>query len=324
VVNDQGYGVNGRKLRIKFGSLVNKILFDGKRAVAVQYTLNGKTMIVEARKRIILSANAFNSPVILQRSGYGNRTVLESLGIKVVYDNPYVGQNLQDQVGPIYIVATNSTTTIPPLSDSTITQQAHISILPEVNGRRQVQLVGGPFLASTEIPAFDAALRLDDLPTGETPFGIYGAVVYPASRGSVTITSKEPSVVPMVQPGFYSDPTQRDLRTVRQVLRSLYNALKDLRTSDPTHSYNQVYPPESAFHGPDSNLDPYFQGLPFYHYHWSGTCAMGTVVDGDLSLIGVTGVTIADVSIAPQINDGNTGTMAMFTAQRAVDVLRSL
>jgi len=51
---------------------------------------------------------------------------------------------------------------------------------------------------------------------------------------------------------------------------------------------------------------------------------MGTVVDGNLSLLGVEGVTIADVSIAPVINDGNPGTMAMFTAQRAVDVLRQL
>jgi len=109
---------------------------------------------------------------------------------------------------------------------------------------------------------------------------------------------------------------------MRQSWRSLYNALKALQTSDPTNGYRQLYPPESVFlSGIDSDLDPYIQGLPFYHAHWCGTCSMGTVVDGDLSLIGVEGVTIADGSVAPVVNDGNTATMVTFIAQRAVDVL---
>jgi len=207
VVSPNGYGVNGRKLHIKFGSLVNKILFDGNKSVGVEYTVNGKTMIVQARKRIILSSNAINSPVILQRSGYGDKTTLKNLGIDLVYHNPAVGQNLQNHIGSFYIVATNSTNVTPPLSMSTITQQAHISVLPQFNGRRQVQLVGGTFLGSTMIPALDNILGLDSLPTNFTAYGILGAVVHPSSRGTVTITSKEPSIEPMVYPGFYSNIT---------------------------------------------------------------------------------------------------------------------
>jgi len=303
--------------------LVDKILFDGNKSVGVQYTVNGsKTLIVQARKRIILSANAIYSPVILQRSGYGGKTVLKNLGIDVVYDNPAVGQNLQNHIGSYYIVATNATITFPPLNDSTITQQAHISVLPAFNGRRQVQLIGGPFLASTMIPAMDTILGLDSLPTGFTAYGILGAIVHPSSRGTVTITSKEPSIEPMVFPGFYSNTT--DLQVMEETWWSLYQALKYLRASDPTHAYLQIYPPESAFQGAKNLTDIYIQGLPFYHYHWSSTCSMGTVVNGNLTLLGVEGVTVADVSIAPVINDGNPGTMATFTAQRAVDVLRQL
>jgi len=325
VVSDRGYGVNGRKLRIKFRALVDKILFDNhRRAYAVQYTVDGVTMIVHARKRIILSANSINSPAILQRSGYGNESLLSSLGIQVVYDNPDVGNNLQSHVGSAFMAATNSSTVF-----GFPTQQAHISVLPEMDGRRLVQLLASPLLASAAVgggsPALDNFIGLSTLPQGWSSYGIFGAVVHPASRGTVKITSREPSVEPIVYSGFYSDPTNRDLRALRQTWRSLYNALKALQTSDPTNGYSQLYPPESAFlSGIDSDLDPYIKGLPFYHDHWLGTCSMGTVVDGDLSLVGVKGVTIADLSGAPVINDGNTATMATFMAQRAVDVLLAM
>jgi len=202
VVNERGYGVDGRKLRIKFGALADKILFAGKKAYAVKYTVNGETMIVHARKRIILSAYTIPSPTLLQRSGYGNESVLESLGIKVVYNNPNVGLNLQDHVGSIYIVASNITN-----STGFLTEHSYLSVLPEVNGRRLVQLLLSPLLSSTGVPALDTVIGLSTLPPGWLPYAVYTAVMFPASRGTVQITSKEPAVEPMVYSGIFSDPT---------------------------------------------------------------------------------------------------------------------
>jgi len=319
VTSKLGFGVGGRKLRIKFGALADIILFNGTKAYGVRYTVNGQTMIVVARKRIILTAYTIPSPTLLQRSGYGDATVLSSLGINVVYDNPNVGQNLQNHVGSIFIMASNVTS-----STGFLTQQAYLSVLPEVNGRRLVQLLLSPLLSSTGVGGLDTVLGISTLPAGWFPYAVYTAVMFPASRGTVQISSKEPAVEPMIFSGIFSDPTNRDLRAVSGAWRSLYNTLVDLRSHDPK-SFRQMYPPESALlSGIDSDLFPYIQGLPFIHEHWAGTCSMGTVVDRDLSLIGVEGVTVADLSVAPFVNDGNTCTMAMFIAQQAANNLLNM
>jgi len=316
VLSSEGFGVNGRKLRVKFESLVDKILFKDGNGVAVKYTLNGETKYVYARKQIILTAFTVNSPAILQRSGYGPADLIEQHKIDLVYNNTEVGKNLQNHVGSIFIVASNLTQ-----SSGFLTEQAYLSILPEVNGRRLVQVLLSPLLSGTSNAALDTCLGLFSLPD-ETwhAYAFFLSVMSPASRGTVEITSREPAVQPTINSGFYSDATNRDLRAMIGTFKVLHNNVEALKSVDP-FSFKQLYPPASADFDNDEELGNYIKSLPFIHQHWSGTCAMGTVVDPNLSLKGVNGVTVADISVAPSINDGNTASSAMFIAQQASNIL---
>ncbi|KAK4236521.1 hypothetical protein C8A03DRAFT_45481 [Achaetomium macrosporum] len=86
-------------LTVWTGVTVERIVFDqatdGAVATGVQYTNDGKSDTVTARKEVVISAGVFHSPKILEMSGIGDAKLLESLGIDVVVDNPYVGENLQ-------------------------------------------------------------------------------------------------------------------------------------------------------------------------------------------------------------------------------------
>jgi len=301
--------------------LVNKINFDihnnKKKAHSVLFTVNGIETEIHVRKQIILAAFTVNSPVILQRSGYGDAAVLESMGIDVVHNNTNVGQNLQDHYGSIYIMASNLTQ-----SEGFIADQAYLSILPEKPGVRMIHCLLSPGLSGTGNAALDNILGLTSLPPGWFPYAIFSAVMLPASRGSVQITSPEPAVAPTIFSNFFSDSTNRDLRVVEGAFKVLHEAFLNLSDANP-FSVKQIYPPESAFTNNPSDLDSWILGLPFIHQHWAGTLAIGTVVNNELDLLGVDGVTVADLSVAPVINDGNTASMAIFIAQKAANILRN-
>jgi len=235
-------------------------------------------------------------------------------GIEVVYNNPTWGQNLH--FGGTYIVASN-------LSESTgfLTQHSYLSILPEVQGRRLVQSLLSPLLTGTGNAALDTVLGLKNLPSGWKPYAIFNSVMLPKSRGSVNVTSQEPAVQPTITTQFFSDSTNRDLRATLKIIRVLHDNMLALQSSYP-NSFTQLYPPESAFQSNDDNdLAIYVQGLPFIHQHWAGTCAIGKVVDGSLNLIGIPGITVADASVAPVVNDGNTASMVLFIAENAARFL---
>ena len=83
-------------LQVHTGVQVQRIVFEGRRAVGIQYVQNGVQHEVRARKEVLLCAGAFNSPQLLMVSGVGPAAHLQSHGIAVVHDLPGVGQNLQD------------------------------------------------------------------------------------------------------------------------------------------------------------------------------------------------------------------------------------
>ncbi|KAI0838420.1 putative GMC oxidoreductase [Hypoxylon sp. FL0890] len=87
-------------LTVWANTVVDRILFNRGNndivATGVQYTKDGKTQTVKARKEVLLTAGTIHSPKLLELSGIGDRRLLESLGIEVVIDNPHVGENLQN------------------------------------------------------------------------------------------------------------------------------------------------------------------------------------------------------------------------------------
>jgi choline dehydrogenase len=318
VINDKGFGQNGRKLRVVPNANVNKLLIDeNKRAYAVEVSVNGKTKIFHARKQIIVSTGGIHTPGILERSGVGNANLLLSLNIPVIHDFPEVGENFQHHTGSQFIFSTNA-----PVAQRFVSTHGLLSILPENDGLRSMQLI-----LSGDLPGFDLppnlqnALGLSTLEEGFKPISIILTILQPKSRGSVHIPTKEPSRWPSINTAMYTDTDNADYRLINETFYTIYNAIKLLRASS-NFTYNMHYPPEEAFSDPvlmrKSIID-----FVFTQAHWSSTCSMGSVVDGNLQLKGVSGVTIADLSVL-EINNGNTRTQAMITGVQAAEHLLSI
>ncbi|MET0170675.1 MAG: GMC family oxidoreductase N-terminal domain-containing protein, partial [Aliihoeflea sp.] len=89
-------------MRIETNALATRLLFDGRRAVGVEYLKNGRRLEARAGREVIVAGGAVNSPQLLQLSGIGPADHLQSLGIDVRHDNAHVGRNLQDHQGINY------------------------------------------------------------------------------------------------------------------------------------------------------------------------------------------------------------------------------
>ena len=87
-----------KNVQLVTGALVEKIIFENKKAVGVQFSHQGQSKIIKVKKDVVLSAGSINSPAILQRSGIGDSEQLKDLGIPVVHHSPGVGENLQDHL----------------------------------------------------------------------------------------------------------------------------------------------------------------------------------------------------------------------------------
>lgn len=319
VMDSSGYGVGSRKLRVLTGAVVDKFEVDSsKRATSVRANVNGVDRVFHASRRIVISANAIFTPGILERSGVGDPNLLASLGIPLVASLPAVGENFQTHPGTLFIMTTNA-----PIHSDFFTGHGLLSVLPEFDGMRSVQIYMFEELLGV-IPGLSRSLGLLDLPPGFKRLVLAISILTPASRGSVHINSKVPSRFPTVKPNAFSDSQNRDLRLMEKTLRIIYEAVKDLQSKDSgAHSYNVLYPPAEAFTANDGGamLRSFALDLPFSQAHFSSTASMGTVLDTNLQLKGVSGVTVADTSSWHLINNGNTRTQAMLTGAYAAEHL---
>jgi len=292
VMDNQGRGLNGRKLRVMGNAVVTRVLFEGNRAVGVQYLRNvpGKQSEeinkVYACRQIILCAGAINTPKILMLSGIGDRATLEDLGIEVIVDNPNVGANLENQYGAIAR-----------LED--IEPMRHVpggSILSFINAQpympadnvRRMQLIGVDIPEETIIAGF---------------------VLKPKSRGSVTITSKDPLIPAKVSMNMYTDGTFLDVGSDAYVMVSFFKIVREIAAAA---DHVVIYPTPEQYEAGDealfaAALNPSSLVIT---YHNVGTARMGTsiengVVDGNLNVMGVCGLKIADISAQSTIVSGN-------------------
>ena len=209
----------GRKnLRIVKKALVQRILFDGKRATGVAYRRNGKLLKLNARREVILSAGAVNSPQLLMLSGIGAAEELKQQGIAPVLDLPAVGRNLQDHLGVDYLYRAKVPTLNNQLypwwgkamaGDALCTDPARSPVLKRQSGRRLCEDRPQP------VPAQYAALfltgQLYQSAAGKRPlmnpdsfpgFLLGIQPTKPTSRGKITLASADPSDAPKIQPNY--------------------------------------------------------------------------------------------------------------------------
>ncbi|HEY8040712.1 MAG TPA: GMC oxidoreductase, partial [Polyangiaceae bacterium] len=310
------------------------LVLEGGRACGVRYVKDGKTAIALAEREVILSAGVIGTPQILLLSGIGPADELRAMDIEPACDVPGVGKNLQDHLmAPLRFLATKDT------GHRSTASHFFKGMLDEyLFGRGwfgKTFLEGGAFVksdASRSIP--DVQFHSipwaypepnDDGPddpviSKEHSFTILPGLIYPRSRGQVTLRSKDPFEAPAIDPRYLAEDDDMKL------LVAGFKMARAIAAAPPLAAYLRG----EATPGPAAKTDAEIRAaIRLYAktiYHPVGTCRMGTdrlaVVDPELRVRGVEGLRVADASIMPTITGGNTNAPSIMIGEKASDLIR--
>jgi choline dehydrogenase-like flavoprotein len=317
-------------LQVVTRGLVERLIIEDGRAVAVQIRDRAGMRRVQARREVILSAGTFGSPQVLLRSGIGPAEELAAHGIAVRHVLPGVGQNLRDHLD--YTVSYRSRRSdVVGLGPGGLTRLA-------LHGMRWAKSGTGPF--ASPMAEGGAFLRSDpglDRPDLQMHF-VVGIVdqhlrkmhfrdgyschicaLRPMSSGHVGLTGADPAAPPRIDPGYLSDP--RDLRVLMKGARIMEQVME----AAPLAPWRgkRLYPHD----GSDPALEADIRARADTIYHPVGTCRMGrgddAVVGPDLRVHGIDGLRVVDASVMPTIVGGNTNAPTMMIAEKAADMIRA-
>jgi len=319
-------------LRVETDAYATRILFDGKRAVGVEYTQGDQSKQIRARREVILSSGAFQSPQLLMLSGVGDAAELQQDGIASVHHLPGVGKNLQDHPDFIFGYTSNE----PYFAGLSFPGIARIiKGIGQYRRERRGPMTSniaeaGGFLKTrpdVEVPDiqlhFCTALVNDHgrKPRWGTGFSCHVCLLRPKSRGSVWLQSADPNDAPAIDPNFLGE--DEDLETMVagfKLTRRLMEAptLKSLQTSD--FFTKDVHSDDEIRHALRNRVDTV--------YHPVGTCKMGVndsmaVVDPKLKVHGMQGLRIVDASIMPTLIGGNTNAPSIMIGEKAADMIKA-
>ncbi len=316
IVTKTGFGRKGRLLRVVSNAVVSRIVFDDTNtATSVEFILSESSETVRSvkvNKKVIVCAGAIQDAAILQRSGIGDQSLLQSLGIPVVFDNPNVGANMQNHYGPEAIIGGPVTGVSPPRVGS-----GFIDLSPFMSpGVRRYQL----FMTNAFFffPAgISSALGIT---SGSV---VAGTNVTPQSTGLIQIVSQSPFDDPRINMNFYSDGPYTTPGTDAYKAVAFYKIMQSVAAAN---GGTVLYPPPADYAAGDAALFNDAVNTNFYAYHFCGTCRMGSspengVVDSKLNVFGVSNVMVASCSVAPVINDGNTAYIAFVIGLEAARIL---
>ncbi len=319
-------------LQVVTGAHATRVLFEGKRAVGVEYNQGGELKTIRASREVILSGGAFASPQLLMLSGVGAGAQLQSKGISVLHDLPGVGAHLHDHMDAIQVYHAPKHTDLFGLS-LTGMMNAFKGI---VEWRRQrtgiltsIFAEGGAFIKSSADEArpdlqlhFVIAKLVDHArkPQFGHGYSCHVCVLRPKSRGSVQLASNDPMATPLIDPAFMqdADDVQRLIKGFK-VMRGIMNqgALADLGGKEIALS---------AGAQTDAQIEQFIRNNGDTIYHPVGTCRMGNgpqdVVDARLRVHGLQNLRVVDASIMPRIVSGNTNAPTIMIAEKAVDMIR--
>lgn len=323
-------------LRLESRALVHKLLFEGRRVVGVVFAQGGRLRTARARREVILSAGAVNSPQLLQLSGVGPGALLQQHGIGVVLDQPAVGGQLQDHIAVSYFYQA----TEPTLNNQLYPLRGKIAAaLRYVASRRGPLSVGvnqcGGFVRSRAgLLRPDQQLYFNPVtysmaPEGKRPlmnpdpfagFILSFQPCRPGSRGRIDICSPDPVVAPTIRPNYLS--TEADLADVVAGGR----LLKVMAATPAMRGLIRAPVAPDLGTMNDDQILADFRARCGTVYHPVGTCGMGpdprqAVVDARLRVHGLQGLRVVDASVFPNITSGNTHAPTVMVAQKAADMI---
>jgi choline dehydrogenase len=311
-------------------ALARRLVFDGRRAIGIEYSQGGSTRIAHARSEIILAGGAFNSPQLLQLSGLGPADLLKSHGIEIVADMPGVGSDLQDHLQ----VRMQYRCTEPITMNDVINSWRHrigagVRYCLFRKGLLAIGAgyAGGFFRASPLAATPDVQVHFIIF-SGDTsggplhPFpGFIASVcqLRPESRGFVRIKSADPRVPPAIQPRYLS--AQKDRETVVAGMKLLRRIM-----SEPAM---RRYIAEERLPDPsctsDDDLLAFARETGTTVFHPTSTCRMGSdgtaVVDERLRVRGIERLRVVDGSIMPSLVSGNTNAAVVMIGEKGADMI---
>lgn len=315
-------------IHLQTGARVARIVVEDGRATGVEL-VDGRT--IRARREVILSAGAVQSPQLLMLSGIGPGAHLQEHGIAVVHALEGVGGNYHDHVASPIHMETDDTTSygiswkvLPrdmwcalqylfarkgPLAGNVFESVAFLRTDPSLD-KPDVQFVFQPAkrLTNPKIP----------FPLGHG-YAISPVGLYPKSRGTVRLASPDPAADPLIDPHLLEHPDD---------IKPLIRALKIARAafaSEPFAKYDGVEVAPGPEVDSDEGLDAYIRETGYTVHHPVGTCKMGdpsdseTVVDPQLRVKGIAGLRVADASVMPTVIGGNTNAPCVMIAERCAD-----
>ncbi|TPI64493.1 choline dehydrogenase [Mesorhizobium sp. B3-1-7] len=323
-------------VRVETKALATKILFEGKRAVGVEYEQNGETKTVRAGREVILCGGSINSPQLLQLSGIGPSALLGNLDIPVIHANDNIGANLQDHVGINYTFKGKVPTLNQILRPWWGKLLVGMQYILTRSGPLSLSMnnAGGffrtdPSMARPNMQLYFQAFSTVIPKSGERPiltpdpwpgFSIGLSNCRPSSRGEIMIRSNNPRDYPKITANAYSTNADVD---------EMLAAVKFVRKIAAMPAMAEIIE-EEVLPGPsiksDADLIQDFRKRSGTVYHPVSTCRMGpdasrAVVDPRLKVHGLDALRVIDASIFPDNVTGNTNAASILTGWKGADLI---
>ncbi|CAG2211936.1 unnamed protein product [Mytilus edulis] len=343
-----------RNLQISINSYVTKVLIRRKRAIGVQFVKGGRKYNVYARKEVIMSAGAYNSPHILLLSGIGPREHLQELKIPVHADLP-VGNNLQDH--PVVIMSYSINTTLNTNGQKFTDPENVLDYILHNKGFYTTPLMDGymldkldktssskyadaqdifvpiaferPSITSTYSDFIDKVKQELLKRTTDSSFDVALFLLHPKSKGYVRLETANPLKQPLLDPRFLEDPYDIEM---------LLKMIRWTQKLEKTSSWKSLgvklirYDMEGHCGEREFNTDDYWRCI-IRHFvvsglHPTSTCRMGSrrdptaVVDPTLRVYGIKNLRVVDASVMRNVISGNTYSPTLMIAEKAADMIK--
>ena len=300
---------------------VDRLLFEGTRAVGVAASQLGQPQELRAEREVILCGGAYNSPQLLMLSGVGPAEHLAMREIEVLLDQPAVGENLSDHAAAFSVWSTPEPESLllalepAALEEFTASQTGPFaSNLAESGGFARVE-------AGAEAPDVQIHVApiqiVDEGMSDPQAHGVWVSpcLLTPHSRGSVRLASNDPTAKPIVRNDFYT--AAEDMPRMVAALR-LVEEICAQPAMRPYAAERFTAPAGES----DEDLRAHVARTTFPIYHPVGTCAIGSVVDAELRVQGLEGLRVVDASVMPTVPRGNTNAPVIAIAERAADLVK--
>ena len=326
--------LNRKNLHTETDVTVDRVEFEGKKAVGVSFSKKGKNFTVRANKEVILSAGALNSPQILLRSGVGPADEIKPHGLEMVHELRGVGQNLQDHLGVVSQFECTQPVTLHRSAVWWRTQLAGMQYLFFGKGDASFPptAAGAFFKSSEEKAVCDMQIHYvsvavpdvhgrADIPTSHG----FSSIVYgcrPESRGHLTLKTASPDDPPAIYPNYLS--AAQDIVDIRNGYRKTRDIFMQ-KAFDPYRGA-QMKPSSDVNVDNDDELDAWIRATGETLYHPVGTCKMGSddmaVTNEHGQVHGLEGLRVVDASLMPTLISGNTNAPTIMMAEKISDHIR--